>query len=484
MKKILFVFGNYQCDRSYLLPNILDPLENGYDCYFVAADDISISRETGGLEFSKSLEADPRFLGYYRISPQIKKAYGFLYKVTRWRFRNRSSSFKFLCDGEAYEANEYENFPKGFFKRICWIKTFLIHNVKTIWSRLLGNFLVFPWFDRYIRQCIPVNSDLHNQIKKLQPDLIVFPFQSDVVECYDLVRISRLCNIPTFFISNNWDNLSKKTILKELPDYIAVWAEQSREHAIDIQGFKPNRVIVLGTPKYENYYPQRDQSLESPFKFDYVLFAGYSIPFDDVFVLNTLEKEIASHPHIYGSLKVVYRTHPTFGRSNCRGLDDNNWPYHHVIPDPQSWDVNLYNKVWWPQLKYFPHLISNAQFVVAPSTTVLIESLFFRKRVLLIGYDDGVHRISADTALKKQDHLWGVDKIEGVTLCKDRNKLAEQFREVWLTRHNLDRKRQEQDVSYYIFEDGTGYGNRLVKAVNQILNEKGEGSSIKSSEGE
>jgi len=63
--------------------------------------------------------------------------------------------------------------------------------------------------------------------------------------------------------------------------------------------------------------------------------------------------------------------------------------FKHIILDPQVKSA-YYKKDhgFQPDLKYYPHW-SNAEFVVATPTTMLMEALVCHKQVLLLAYDDG-----------------------------------------------------------------------------------------------
>ena len=90
--------------------------------------------------------------------------------------------------------------------------------------------------------------------KNINPDIIVYPAKSSDPEVVYVQKTAKHLGCKSLILTDNWDNASSKNIYWHLPDYITVWGEQSKEHAVNIQGFQDKNVYIMGTPRYESYY--------------------------------------------------------------------------------------------------------------------------------------------------------------------------------------------------------------------------------------
>ena len=463
MARVLIVVSGDLFVRNYLTTDALDTLEKEHECYYLAGDDVT-NREP--------LEKKQRFLGYYRFPEELRQRHQALFNILMWRFRKRSSSFRFRFRRVAgLHRLGYQGKPVSWARRLAgFAYGNLFGRASAFRSMLYGNRVVYPIVGRRLYQDrLPICDDLQRHVRDCRPDLIVFPSSAYDPDGSDLARIGRLDGMKTLFLIDNWDNLSSKSTFWALPDHIAVWGEQSKEQAIRIQGFSPDQVTPIGTPRFDQYYLSRDRSLANPFDSQYVLFVGQAIPFDENAALRLLEDEISTRSDTYGALKVVYRPHPwRHPRISHDHMEETQ--YHHVVMDPQLRDAYYGgNTSYQPELAYYPTLLQNAKFVVATPTTMLIESLLFRKRALVLAYDDGIHLTSPHNALANYEHLRGIDQIEGVSFCRDIALLAESFRALWDTHAPLDVEKQARDLGYFLFDDGDRYCDRLAKLVRQMI---------------
>lgn len=71
--------------------------------------------------------------------------------------------------------------------------------------------------------------------------------------CYEIINIALSLNVPSYFLIDNWDNLSSKALYMKLPDYMGVWGQQTKLHAISIQKMSEENVHVLGSARFCPY---------------------------------------------------------------------------------------------------------------------------------------------------------------------------------------------------------------------------------------
>ena len=70
----------------------------------------------------------------------------------------------------------------------------------------------------------------------------------------DLVASARARGIPVGMLAFSWDNLSTKTRLHVAPDRMFVWNEWQRREAEALHGFPPERVVVVGAPRFDGFF--------------------------------------------------------------------------------------------------------------------------------------------------------------------------------------------------------------------------------------
>jgi hypothetical protein len=328
---------------------------------------------------------------------------------------------------------------------------------------------------RHVMRMTGLNEELHALMSSLKPDLVIAPTGGYDTLVWDGLRSARELGIPTLVLVHNWDNLSSKGAFAVRPDYLGVWGEQSAEHAERIHGFPRDRVGVLGVPTFDHYFRHPADSTESPFPFRYALFAGCFAPFDELSALEGLEQAIEEQGL---DLKVVYRPHP-HRRPRKRPDFFDEHRFEHVVLDPQMRDIYLASfdegaerpKPLFPALDYYPALFEHTELVICPLSTMIVEAAIFEKPVVVIAYDDGIHRDSPATVIEF-DHFDGIDRIDGFEICRDADDLGPLF-----TRLVEDSPRParplRQQIGYWLYHDDRTYAERLAAFAGNIAAREG-----------
>jgi FkbM family methyltransferase len=73
----------------------------------------------------------------------------------------------------------------------------------------------------------------------------------------DLIASARRLRIPVWMLLYSWDNLSTKGALHRWPDRMFVWNEQQRREAESLHDFPPDRVVVVGAPRFDEFFALR-----------------------------------------------------------------------------------------------------------------------------------------------------------------------------------------------------------------------------------
>jgi len=101
-----------------------------------------------------------------------------------------------------------------------------------------------PLFDHFLKQHAP-------DVLLLSPVVHFGPAQ------VDLLASARRMGIPAWMLLYSWDNLSTKGALHRWPDRMFVWNEQQRREAESLHGFPPERVVVTGAPRFDEFFALR-----------------------------------------------------------------------------------------------------------------------------------------------------------------------------------------------------------------------------------
>lgn len=490
-RKKLVVINSDLYVRNYLQTDALSALDDE-TLYFLASQDVTLREE---------LEAKPNFLGYFKYDDTLFHQYMFLSNVLMLRHQDRSKTFGYryrrlsartwdrLSPEQITQTKTYRNLarflPNPLALSITKFSKFSKMSAKEkqyIWMWLWGRPGFASLYSILFQQFVKPNASLTDKIRQLQPDLVLFP-SSAIDPCgNDLVRLQRQLGYQTFYIVDNWDNLSSKSIYINPPDYLGVWGQQSVEHAEQIHHIPANRVFKIGTPRFESYFSTVQNTIahgtrpESPYPFNYILYVGCCIEFDEISSLKALDTCLVEHnqhpEQANNPLKLVYRPHPWRLKRQCFDqfqADD----FQYVILDTQL-EAHYYNPqakgLFQPALEYYPRLLSNAHSVIGPLTTMLVEASIFRKRILAIAYDDGIHLSSPSYALANYRHFEGLTEIPGWRFSYTFQAFQNDFTQFLNhTDHEIDWDMQAQKIQYYLYHSQTPYPLRLKQCVDTIF---------------
>ena len=73
----------------------------------------------------------------------------------------------------------------------------------------------------------------------------------------DFIKSARAAGIAVWMLAFSWDNLSTKGALHVPPDLMFVWNERQRAEAAALHGFPPERVVVVGAPRFDEFFDLR-----------------------------------------------------------------------------------------------------------------------------------------------------------------------------------------------------------------------------------
>jgi hypothetical protein len=457
-KKILIFIPQDLFVRNYISTNCFKLLQSNYKVRLLVSDSIVNKKdiESCGIPFEYYSEASPR-----------NKLLYYILDLLMWRYRKRSSTFKFRL--YRYQGLKLE-FPieTKLVKKIFLITWRIIRFIYLrIRNYILGSSPIFYPYYYLLKFYLGLNMFLENKILTLKPDLILFPSSAYDPIGIDLIDICKKNKIKSFFLIDNWDNLSSKSIFFNRPDFIGVWGQQSKEHAKTVQSFQSQQVKLLGTPRFDQYFHLRDKKLESPYKFPYFLFVGTALKFDELACISKLDSIIQHNPQLQ-HYKIIYRPHPW--RHSLEILDLSS--LNNVIIDTQiesAYALGKNSTSLQPALDYYPALLSNATLAMGGLTSMLIEATIFYKPFIGMIHDDYKNFTSMHNVYKSYIHFKGISEIDSISLCDNLETLESSITKMLNTKKFMNNDQIDSQRNFFYFHDNLSYPQRLKNACNEIL---------------
>lgn len=388
----------------------------------------------------------------------------FKYNFRRW-YPNLKDFIKIEKTIERDRFGNYSNFflPRTILKYFC--KPFFRRLVVLI----LTNKLIFGLYKKIILSNLKLNVDIQRTVNKIRPDLIIYTTHCYEPETFMIPKIASDAGAKTFFLVDNWDNISCKTVFFNKPDFLGIWGKQSKIHAVKIQNLNIKQIFYTGNPKFDNYLLLRKKKLKNIFKHKYVLFFGLVELFDDIKVLKLLNDEINDNPELYKDLKIVYRPHPS--RPNIFSHVKKINLFNKVILDPnmKSYIKTRNNKYLDNKNAYFEKLLSNSLFNVGGLTTVTIESLIFKKKQIFLCYGEKDSITDPKTLFDVNLHFEKIDKVSALIKSNSINSVVQKFRDMYAKKNYLKiNKNLDKEIDFFYNISNVIYSKKILSIVKRF----------------
>lgn len=436
-KKILIYIDSDLYVRNYFTYNSLDLSDFETSVY-----------ANGSVSHKHILQSLKNFKGYLFNSINRSKLRNIQFDINMTRYRKKSKSFSFRLSRQG-------NRKKLFYK--------------TISLPLISEMILF-----FVKNFLGENQQIKQILEKEKPDLVLVPSQIVLPIQIDLIESCNKMSIKTLFLIDGWDNISSKTIFPVFPTYLAVWGQQSIDHAVTIQAFPRERVFAIGTPRFESY-TTKTRKHERIYEFKYALFTGCAIPFDEISALRILDHCVTKNG--ISDFKIVYRPHPWRQKRSCFDYFIQQ-DFKNVIMDEQMIEYyncrniypTAYESALQPALDYYPIILGQSMFVISPLTTMIIEAAIMNKKVLVLAYDDGCHLTNPQNALRNYEHFVGIENISAFNFCYDYSKLCETFLSLLSNvKQNQNESNVKDEFKYIIEVDTEKYSDKLNRIIHTIL---------------
>jgi len=81
----------------------------------------------------------------------------------------------------------------------------------------------------------------------------------------DYVKAAHHIGLPVAFLPFSWDNLTNRGLIRVPPDRVLVWNEHQRREAVDLHGVPPERVVIAGAPRFDDFFAMRPSTTREAF---------------------------------------------------------------------------------------------------------------------------------------------------------------------------------------------------------------------------
>lgn len=302
---------------------------------------------------------------------------------------------------------------------------------------LLIGFLSLPGIYRVYRHklLVGLNQEHSNPLSELfakeQPDIILSPSALEGPLLNDLITLCNKTNIPSVLIMNSWDNPSTKRAVVGSPDWLLVWGAQTRSHAIQYMGMRPDRVVSFGAaqfeifkskPRYERSQLLARYKIKGPCKL--ILYAGSSQHSDEFEHVQLIDEAISKGK--LSNAVVIYRPHP-WGNCGFEGhrFATHKWKNVHLDQTMREYVMQIgRKKIQFNSADYRDthDLLSAVDAVISPMSTILLEAAMHGKPILC--YQSGVSGNSAMKVRVNQTQFVDLFKNDDVLISGDKEFLS------------------------------------------------------------
>ena len=459
MKKTIFVVISSRYYFKYITNKSFKQLEKKNKVYYLFKEK---NFDNTNLKIKNKI--------YYRLDKKSSVWTNHFLKYLRFSNNKRCKTFVAMGD---WHFPTYEGL-KQIFKQENIKKSFIISYLKVVLKksimRLLSNKKISKFATNYFYKKIYIEKNLIKIFSKHKPDLVIYPTHSKEAEVIKLKKLSDLYKFKTFYIIDNWDNLSTGTYYKYKPDFIGVWGKQTKMHAIKIHNFKKENVFLVGNCRFDNYFKLKKENFKK-FNQNYILFIACKIRVDEIYYLEFLNRIIRENKKLFGNTKIIYRLHPqdknisvikSLGNLENVVIDktvfaDNRVPYFKN-------DFNLLKK------NYIPLMI-NAKFIVGCISSVVIEGLIFNKSYLGIAFKKKIDEFyNPKWWYKNFIHLEGFERVDNVNLSFSEKQYEKMFIQMFKNK-KLDKNYSKtiKQLDYFYHKDRLPYDKRILELVEKIL---------------
>ncbi len=452
-KKILIPIGMNHGVRNFIESGAFDALEKEFDLHFLVSS--SVQRPLNKPHFTTVSDAG--------VAKRAHKRWRSFY-ISMKRYQKRCTTFPVK-----YRETFYSRVPR---------RQQIIADIVTLP-------IIAETFMGLNEWLLGTERGIDEAISAVNPDFLLIPFAFNDDFSLDCLKVARKKKIKNLALMFNWDNVSSKGVLPFNPDYLAVWGQQTLEHAMDIQKMPSDRVFILGVPQFEDYRKPVGIDREAfrkaqglPLDKTVILVTGASRFVDETALLQRLEEAVTD-----GRLQnahICYRPHP-WRTYYTWEKDFFACDFKHVTMDPQMSEnyrlrknaVDIkerQSKAFVPSYDYYPSLINAVDAVMTMGSTMGLEAMMMGKPIMVKAYPEDIPDTSHHHNVWYYAHHACWWKMKSVIVCdKKENFIDDCRRFLDMSRRGGIKELVKEDLQYVVYNDERPYAERLKQCVEGLM---------------
>ena len=340
-------------------------------------------------------------------------------------FASKSPTFKFKLERlflpETWIIPKQINFPE----KVKW----LIRSTKRILGNTLQNrwtigYLIppFRWILKFMLTRFSKITPLPKQLDSKDFDWLIMPTASAHGLTTDFIRSAKLRGISTIVAIDNWDQLTGKSNFPIKPNFFTVMGKQCVEHAIKIHECNPETILPFGLPRFDIYRTLTHSCNNSAKTKKTILYCGVALAHSEKFVVDQIARDF-QYEIENNEIEIVYRPHP----GPLKRFDD----YEIMNPNVRIVSFGDISRTAMPEMDQgFLDAILDSDVIVGAPTTLILESLFCHKKVVLDLTTDNFHRTTAGNSAVRHTHIRDLTNIETIPRGNSLSELIMKLRAV------------------------------------------------------
>lgn len=271
-------------------------------------------------------------------------------------------------------------------------------------------------------------------LREIQPDLVFVPSINPTD--YKLVQQAKKQGFKCIQMIKSWDNLTSKTFLAVLPDYLVTHNEVMKQEAIDLDDIPSERIFVSGIPQFDYLVTHQKKLIESRDSFyaklnidpkkQVILFSasGDSISPHDRDYLFMLDEAI-EQGRLPADTHIQVRSHPKY-TSDLTGVDKLT---HITVERPFSYLSQGYRDWVFEEkdLAHWYNSIHHSAAVINVASTMAIDAAVLNRPIVSLGFD-GYTDLPFDQSIRryyKRDHYKNVVETDAISLVTSEQQLLD-----------------------------------------------------------
>ena len=345
---------------------------------------------------------------------------------------------------------------------------------------ILGLPVIYPIFKFIFEQLMGIDSSVRGIIEDERPDIVIHPSVLNGYYINELLLMRRKSGLPLCLLMNSWDNPSAKAVATGIPDFMAVWGEQSKQQALDYMKIPSKNLEIFGAAQFQIYRSTPEESIkelydffEVPYGKKIILYAGSGNGDYETKYLKLLDRAVTEK--ILPNCHVLYRPHPWRGGLGDGEDDFFSIKWENITMDPTMRNYYVHEvqhntgHVFMADYEISNKLLTVTDAVISPLSTILIESLLKGKPALAF-FPEIHHEVHFGI---DEVHFSDFLKIPEVKVCLKEENFLGACRELYdQTNDSSLPEILKKRAHFFVDMNKPSYGERLRCKIDQLTDGK------------